>query len=195
MSDEPLAALRAEADAVAALLAEVADDDWARTVHGGWRLDALAGHLAAVLTAVAAPAADEPPRADLDRHDLVAAAPALSGSGPAPPAPREPARVVAEARRDLDALDGDAAVASPLGTVTRGERAAAATLPLVIGHLDAAAALDRPPVATPAAGRIAARICEALLEGPRPRAMGRARLLRAATGRLSVADARFPLLG
>ncbi|MFO8075807.1 MAG: hypothetical protein R6T85_06780 [Egibacteraceae bacterium] len=195
MSDEPLAALRGEAEAVAALLAEVPDEDWARTVHGGWRLDALAGHLAAVLTAVAAPATAVPPRADLDRLALVRAGPALPGSGPAPPAPPEPAEAVAEASRRLAGLDATTVVASDLGAVARGERAAAATLPLVIGHLDAAAALERPPVATPAAGRVAARICEALLEGPRPRAMGRARLLKAATGRLDVADARFPLLG
>lgn len=194
MSDEPLAALQAEADAVAALLAEVADEDWTRTVHGGWRLDALAAHLAAVLTAVGAAATDKAPRAELDRHALVRSAAGLPGTGPAPPPPREPARLVAETSAGLGALDPTARVDSALGPVTRGERAAAATLPLVIGHLDAAAALERPPVATPAAGRIAARICEALLEGPRPRAMGRARLLRAATGRLTVTDARFPLL-
>ncbi len=194
MSDEPLAALQAEAEAVAALLGDVAGGDWARSVHGGWRLDALAAHLVALLNAVRARAADEPARPDLDRHALVRATPELPGSGPAPSPSRQPATRLAEASDGLAALDPTATVDSPLGPVRRRERAAAATVPLVIGHLDAAAALERPPVATPAAGRIAARICEALLEGPRPRAMGRARLLRAATGRLPVTDARFPLL-
>jgi len=81
-----------------------------------------------------------------------------------------------------------------MGPMRLDEYLATRVLELVVHHTDLRAALDLPAVSTIAAARITMDVLEALLGGPRPRNLGRARFIQVATGRSPSDDPRFPVL-
>lgn len=207
----PAASLAAATVALSGAFDGLATADWQRPVHGGGTLSGLAADLAGRLerlAGLAAPAADAGPaqpaaeQADrLDRTGCVRLL-GLPGTATAPAGgaaegqdlalPRLHAAATA-AMTAVDAHAGDTPVTIDGHTAWLADAADATTFAVVIGHIDAAAALEVPALIPPAPGRLAAAICEDALVGLRPRAMGRMRLLKAATGRIAVEDDRFPL--
>ena len=81
-----------------------------------------------------------------------------------------------------------------VGPMRLDEYVATRVLEVVVHHMDVRAALDLPPVATPAAARMTMEILEGLLGEARPRNLGRTRFILAATGRTATDDPRFPVL-
>ena len=196
-------ALDAEARALLATLESAPDGAWSRPALGRWDLAALTAHVARGLERVSGAkpvdAAATIDRWSYFRQPMDAAAIAASAEDRA--AGLADGERLADLRRAADGA-ADAMAAMPPGQVVEArfgpmrfdELVATRVLECAIHHMDAAACLEVPPVITPEAGRLASAICEALLDGPRPRAMGRARFLRAATGRITVDDPRFPVL-
>lgn len=203
-----LEAFEEEARAVEDTLTGVPDDAWQRPGLGEWTIAELVAHLVRAVTRVdayldvevdaAQPVVD---RVSYWRFDLAAEAPAIAARA------REEAAGVAHgvlAQRFAEgwqtsaaragALSPEHLLATPRGPMRLDEYLATRVLELVVHHLDLRAALEQPPVATPRAERLAMQLLESLLGSPRPRNFGRQRFIRAATGRLAVDDARFPVL-
>jgi hypothetical protein len=168
---------------------------------GTWTLGELVGHLVGLagrLDLLARAGTVTGPPA-LDRSSYFAAC-ARTGQGFADPAvaPGEWAQRFGQAwrasARRFETLDPEVVLGTPYGSIVAVEYLATRVLEVVVHHLDVRAALDEPPVTTPAAGRLTLALLESLLEGPRPRNFGRTRFILAATGRIEVADRRFPVL-
>lgn len=196
-------AFEAEAAALLDTLDGAPTDAWSRPALGRWDLAALTAHLARGLRWVsAAEPVDEKPTIDrvsyfrqpMNAEDIAERAEQRAAALDDAERVADLRRAVDESRAALAATPPDAVVEGRFGLMRFDELVATRVLELAVHHMDAAACLEVPPVTTPDAGRMAAAICEQLLEGPRPRAMGRARFLRAATGRLDVDDPRFPVL-
>ncbi len=201
-------ALLAEAAALEASVGQAPADaaDWPGL--GAWTLRRLVGHAMGAVTGQGlAPARADGPleRAEIDRVGFYRRRLALLAQGeddePADPDPGPAsdwagalAAARAEAERALAAADPDALVATRHGAMAQREQVAVRVLEVTIHHLDVRAALALGPEATPSAGRLAQDLLERLLEGPRPRNLGRTRFLRAATGRVGFRDPRFPVL-
>jgi uncharacterized protein (TIGR03083 family) len=202
-----IAAFAEECAAVDATLAGVAAEDWDRPALGEWSVAELVSHLVRVANRidvflqhqVEGPAVHD--RVSYFQFDLAAEAPAIAQRAredAATVTPAElPARFAAAWRASVTraaALPGDHVMATFRGPMRLDEYAATRVLELVVHHMDLRAALDLPPVTTPAAGRLAMQILEGLLGSPRPRNLGRTRFILTATGRLPSDDERFPVL-
>ncbi len=188
---------------------------------GTWSLARLVGHLVAAVTGHGlAPAHGS----DLTSEPLVGAAPDAAGASaeidrvgfyrrhmalveageahepddPDPGPPEQWPVALADARAQvastLATADPAALVETRYGSMTVGEQVAVRALEVTVHHMDLRAALALGPEATPLAGRVAQDLLEQLLEGPRPRNLGRTRFVRAATGRVTFRDPRFPVL-
>ena len=195
--------LETEASALLATLEAAPDDAWTRPALGRWDLAALTAHVARGLRRVsdatrvdAAPTIDrcsyfrQPMEADRIAAQAEEQAAALTDTERLD----DLRRAVDAVGRALATTGPDTVVEARFGPMRFDELVATRVLEVTVHHMDVAACLQVPPVVTPAAGRMASAICEELLDGPRPRAMGRARFLRAATGRITVDDPRFPVL-
>lgn len=209
MLNPELQALRAECTAVDATLATVPSPAWAQTALGSWTLAELVAHLIRQVTRLTAyvdePVEDRSPAVDrfgYYRYDHAALAPGVA------------ARAVEEARKvdaetlpalfaeswrdeaDLAAeLPAERLVATFRGAMRADEYLATRVLEVTIHHLDLRTALDLPPKPTPEAGALVMALLEGMLDGPRPRNLGRVRFLLTATGRIPSDDPRFPLVG
>lgn len=207
MDGPELEALVQECAAAEDTLRGIADDAWTRPALGQWNLSELVAHLVRGVTRVTTylgqgvEGAAEVDRVTYWHFDAEAEAPGVAQRSieeAAEVAPTTwPQRFAGAWRQAVE----DARDAGPQRVLTtfRGpmrldEYLATRVLEVVVHHMDVRAALDLPPVATPAAGRLTMDILEGLLGEPRPRAMGRARFIMAATGRLQVDDPRFPVL-
>lgn len=194
-----LAAFREECEVAEETLGAARDADPSRPGLGEWSLGRLAGHLVGVAGRLDHLAGGEPPAGPprVDRHGYFAAQPAWAVEDPVLPpgewAPRFAGAWRASDRR-FEAMGPAALVASPCGAITAVEYLATRVLEVVVHHMDVCAALDRPRVTTPAAGRLTLALLDGLLDGPRPRNFGRTRFILAATGRIRVADPRFPVM-
>ena len=202
-------AFTGECEAVDRTLADVTDDDWGRPALGVWNLAELVAHLARGVGRVHA-YLDQDPGGEAPACDRVGYY--RLGGGP------EEARAVARRARELAAatrpgalpaaftdawrqsaeraaqLPPDRLIATAHGPMELREYVATRVLETTVHHLDVLRALERPPVATPAAGRLTMALLEGLLGGRRPRNFGRMRFILAATGRLEVDDPRMPVL-
>lgn len=180
---------------------------WARPALGEWDLHRLSVHLTRGMGRIAAylaqPAADEPEkdRVSYFRYDADSVAPAVAARATKEAAelpPEEVAEAFAGAwRASVDAATGlpaDRVMATPFGAMHLREYTATRVLEAVVHHMDVRRALDLPPDPDPDAAEMVAELLEALLEGPRPRNLGRDRFVLVATGRLPHDDPRFPVL-
>lgn len=196
-----------ESQALDETLAGVPAEAWTRQALGQWNIAQLVAHLVRAATRVATyldaevhgdPVVD---RVSYWRYDDAAEAPEIARR-----AVREAAKVDAEtlpalftegwrASAERAAQVGDSHVlATIMGPMRVDEYLATRVLELVVHHTDLRAALDLPAASTIAAARITMDVLEALLGGPRPRNLGRARFIQVATGRSASDDPRFPVL-
>ncbi|MEX0659059.1 MAG: maleylpyruvate isomerase N-terminal domain-containing protein [Egibacteraceae bacterium] len=208
MRGEELDAFEAEAQAIEATLGGMPADAWPRPGLGEWSVAELVAHLVRTATRVDAYHGVEVDahRPDVDRVeyfrvDLEAAAPAIAQRARGEAADVDPctlARRFADGWRASAARAGglaaDHLLATPHGAMRLDAYLATRVLELVVHHGDLRAALDQPPASTPDAQWLTMHLLEALLGSPRPRNMGRDRFIRAATGRITVDDPRFPVL-
>lgn len=211
-----LEAFEEESRAVADTLTDAPADAWQRPALGEWSVTELVAHLVRGVTRVdayldvdiddeyQAAGGREPvllDRVGYWRFDLAGEAPAIA----------ERARQEAEGttpdvlvERFMQGWQTSAAragglppghlIATSRGLLRLDEYLATRVVELVVHHMDLRAALDLPPAATPRAERLTMHLLESLLGSPRPRNFGRDRFIRAATGRLTVEDPRFPVL-
>jgi uncharacterized protein (TIGR03083 family) len=212
VTDSPeLTAFIEECRAAEETLAAVPDEAWAGPGLGEWTLAELVAHLVRAVTRIDAYLDADPGGGDpvCDRVGYFRAT--------ADPAGRDMASVAARARAEAAEVDARELplrfaagwqasaeraarepparlIATIAGPMRLDEYLATRVLEVVVHHGDVRAALDLPPVATPTAGRLTMELLEGLFGGRRPRAMGRARFIAAATGRLAVDDPRFPVL-
>lgn len=210
-----LDAFEEECHAVEDTLADVPTDAWQRPGLGEWTIAELVAHLVRCVTRPDAyldidigetveAGAGEPvmlDRVGYWRFDLAGEAPAIAARAREEAAGTEPALLV---QRFSEGWQTSAAragglppghmLATPRGLMRLDEYVATRVLELVVHHMDLRAALDLPPAATPRAERLTMHVLESLLGSPRPRNFGRDRFIRAATGRLTVEDPRFPVL-
>jgi uncharacterized protein (TIGR03083 family) len=202
-----ISAFAEECAAVDATLAGIEAGDWDRPALGEWSVAELVAHLIRAANRIdvflqqgsTGPAVHD--RVSYFKFDLAAHAPAIAQRAreeAAAVTPAElPARFAAGWRASVTravALPGDHVRATVRGPMRLDEYAATRVLELVVHHMDLRAALDIPPVTTPAAGRLTMHILEGLLGSPRPRNLGRTRFILTATGRLPSDDKRFPVL-
>lgn len=208
MEGTELDALVAECRVTEATLERVKPQDWSRTALGSWSLAELVAHLVRQVSRVTAYAdravpADRPAvdRATYYRYDAASLAPEVAARAVADAAAVEPDTLpaaFAEAWRADAALAAtlppDRLVGSIFGPIRLDDYLATRVLEVVIHHLDVRTCLDLPAAVSPEGGRVATALLESLLNGPRPRALGRVRFLQVATGRIPSDDPRFPLL-
>lgn len=211
-SFEERAAFDAECEAARATLEAAAGepDVASRPGLGEWGLPRLVGHLVGVTRRAAdrlALGAPDAARAEIDRAGYYTRHMALEAAGAFTPAADPdltdpaawPSEFASARQATAQALDdaGDpdtALVDSPNGAMTVREYTATRVLEVCVHHLDVRVALDLPPAPTPQAGTVTQELLERLLDGPRPRNLGRTRFIRAATGRGGYDDPRFPVL-
>lgn len=181
---------------------------WAEPALGSWNLAELVAHLVRGVGRVddyldVAIAADEPAcdRISYWQTDLEAIAPEIAARARAEAAEIDPVtlpeRFATTWRRCVERVEAerpDRVLHTLRGPMRLVEFLDTRLLEVVVHHLDVRRALDLPPATTPAAGRAVVRTLEALLDGPRPRNLGRDRFILAATGRIPSDDERFPVL-
>lgn len=203
-----LEAFECEAIAVDATLSVAPTDAWGRPGLGEWTVVELVAHLVRAVTRVeayldgelveAGPVVD---RVGYWRFDLHAAAPAIASRARDEAGGVVPAELVRRFAQGWRACAARAralpkghVLATPRGPMRLDEYLATRVVELVVHHVDLRTALDLPPSPTALAGSLTVSVLEGLLGSPRPRAMGRDRFIRAATGRLVVEDPRMPVL-
>jgi uncharacterized protein (TIGR03083 family) len=203
-----LEALQAECRRAEATLREVPPDAWTRSALGEWNVHELAVHLTRGVGRLAVyldePVEGEPER---DRVSYFRYDAEEVGRGVAERARQEardlPPERVPESFGEAwctsleraGQLSGAHIMATPFGRMHVQEYAATRVLEAVVHHMDLRRALDRPPDPDPLAATLTAEILEGLLDGPRPRNLGRDRFILTATGRTPSDDPRFPVLG
>jgi uncharacterized protein (TIGR03083 family) len=193
-----------EAERVERTLRNIGPNDWARPGLGEWNLAELVVHLVRQADLMSA-YRDRPlsgATAAVDRFTYYRSAAAMAGDVAA--RAREAAARVdpatlperfAEAwRQSVDAAQAaDTLIETRLGPMRTDDFAATRVVELVVHHMDVRRALDLPPDADPVAARIAADLLEGMLDGDRPRNLGRTRFILVATGRARSTDPRFPV--
>lgn len=209
MDGPELDAFAAECQSIEATLAVLDPQGWERTALGSWCLAELVAHLVRQVSRITA-YADRPvpsgaaavDRRTYYRYDVSAVAPEVAARAVADAAAVDPASLpaaFAEAWRAdaalAAALPADRLLTSIRGAIRLDEYLATRVLEAVVHHLDLRVALDLPAAASPQGGRLVTALLESMLDGPRPRALGRVRFLQVATGRIPSDDPRFPLLG
>lgn len=207
MAPRELAAFAEECTAVDRTLATVTAEDWGRPGLGEWTIAELVVHLLNGATRIDAYLDLDPgeaaacDRVSYFQCDLEAIAPAVAERARQEASsidPGElPARFAGGWRASVDraaALPPEHVLATFRGPMRLDEYTATRVVEMVVHHMDLRMALDQPPGATPAAGHLAMSVLECLLGSSRPRNLGRTRFILAATGRLTSADDRFPVL-
>jgi uncharacterized protein (TIGR03083 family) len=205
MSMREIDAFAREAERIAHTLQRIGPGDWDRPGLGEWTLAELVFHLvrqAEHLTAYR----DHPLSAETatvdrftyyrgaaDLADLIAT---KAREGAAQVDPTHLAERFGEAWRQsvASATTAGALLETSRGPMRTDEFAATRVLELVVHHMDVRRALDLPSDADPVAAKLTADLLEGMLDGDRPRNLGRTRFILAATGRTPSDDPRFPLL-
>ncbi|MGH8898077.1 MAG: maleylpyruvate isomerase N-terminal domain-containing protein [Egibacteraceae bacterium] len=207
MACRELAAFAEECTAIDRTLATVTAEDWGRPGLGEWTIAELVAHLVSGATRIDAYLGRDPgeapawDRVSYFQCDLEAVAPAIAERARQDASsidPGElPARFAGGWRASVDraaALLPEHVLATFRGPMRLDEYTVTRVVEMVVHHLDLRMALDQPPGPTPAAGRLTMSVLEGLLGSPRPRNLGRTRFILAATGRITSADDRFPVL-
>ncbi len=209
MDGPELDAFAAECESLEATLAGVDPQGWGRPALGSWSVAELVAHLVRQVARISA-YADRPvqgtePQVDRRtyyRYDVATVAPDVAARAVADAAGTDltalPAAFSAAWRADAAlaaSLPADRLLTSIWGAIRLDEYLATRVLEAVVHHLDLRVALDLPAATSPQGGRLATALLESMLDGPRPRALGRLRFLQVATGRIASDDPRFPLLG
>lgn len=203
-----LESLRAECERAERTLRSAPPEAWSGPGLGDWDLHELAVHLTRGMARIAT-YLDKPVEGAVtkDRISYFRYDPAEVSAAVAERARREaealpPERVAdafADAWRDsvqrASGLPPDRPIATIFGPMRLDEYTATRVLEAVVHHMDLRRALDLPPDPDPAAAEMVVGILEELLDGPRPRNLGRDRFILVGTGRLPHDDPRFPLLG
>ena len=195
-----------EAERAERTLAAVDPDRWTGPGLGVWTLAELTFHLVRQADRLAAyhdrPVSAEQPA--LDRFAYCRGAAALSadvaarardGAAGIDPATLPAAFADAWRASVAAASAPDALIETVMGPMRTDEFTATRVLEVVVHHMDVRRCLDLPPDADPVAARLVTALLEGLLDGGRPRNLGRTRFILAATGRTAVADPRFPVFG
>jgi len=198
---------QAECARAEATLRGISGDDWQRPGLGEWTLHQLAVHLtrgAGRLAVYLSQPIDGPPvkdRVSYFQYDPEQVAPGVAARAMQEAAELQPADVAdtfaVAWRAGVQAAGEGAAdqiMATPFGPMYVAEYVATRVLEMVVHHMDVRRALDLAPDPDPEAGALVVEILEALLEGDRPRNLGRDRFILVATGRLPHDDPRFPVL-
>lgn len=205
MTASEMDAFAREAERIDRTLHDIGRDAWDRPALGEWNVAQLVWHLVRQADRLDA-YRDRPLSADapaIDRVEYCRRAADLAGDvaaraieGAAGVAPDTLPDLFSDAwRRSLRAAtDPDALIETVVGPMRTGEYAATRVVELVVHHMDVRRALDLPPDSDPVAARLVTDLLEAMLDGPRPRNLGRTRFLLAATGRIPHDDPRFPVL-
>lgn len=203
-----LDALQAECEQVEATLRALPADAWQRPGLGEWTVHQLCVHLTRGVGRLGA-YLDQPvegeavkDRVSYFQYDAAAIAPGVAARA-AKEAEALPPEQVGQAFADVwrdsvakgRAVDAHRVMATPFGAMHVQEYTATRVLEAVVHHLDLRRALDRPADPDPVAADIVTEILEGLLDGPRPRNLGRERFIMVATGRIPHDDPRFPVLG
>lgn len=205
---QELDAFAAEAAATEATILQIEGDQWGRPGLGSWTVAELVAHLVRAADRIDAyldlPVEGSGPvcdRVGYFEFDHLAAAPGVAQRSREDAARTGvgglAAAFAAAWRRTVQRCEGlppDHLLQTFRGPMGLAEYAATRVLELVVHHMDLRQALDLPPAATPEAARITVEVLEGLLDGPRPRNLGRDRFIRVATGRLPSDDPRFPVL-
>lgn len=202
-----LTAFAEECAAVDRTLAMVTAEDWGRPGLGEWTVAELAAHLIRGATRIdahlnldpgGAPAYDRVSYFQFDARRVSPAVAERARQEAAAISTRDlPARFATGWRASVNratALPPEHVIATLRGPMRLDEYTATRVVEMVVHHMDLCMALDQPPAATPAAGRLTMGVLEGLLGSPRPRNLGRTRFILTATGRIPSADARFPVL-
>lgn len=206
MAFSEFAAFAEECAAADQTLALVVAEDWDRVGLGEWTVAELVAHMVRGVTRIAELDLDSGKTPAFDRvsyfqYDARQVSPEVAERA------RRDARKVAPGslpaafasgwRASVDraaTLSPEHVIATIRGPMRLDEYTATRVVEIVVHHMDLRMALDQPPGATPAAGRLAMDVLEGLLGSPRPRNMGRTRFILTATGRIASTDRRFPVL-
>jgi uncharacterized protein (TIGR03083 family) len=194
-----------EAERIERTLRQIGPDDWSQPGLGEWNLGELVFHLVRQADRLAAyrdrPLTDEHPA--VDRHTYYRSVAAMAadvanrtrvGAAQIDPASL-PERFAAAWRRSVASVAAaDTLLETAMGPMRTDDYAATRVVELVVHHMDVRRALDLAPDADPVAARVAADVLEGMLDGDRPRNLGRTRFILAATGRTPYDDPRFPVL-
>jgi uncharacterized protein (TIGR03083 family) len=194
-----------EAERIDRTLHDIGPDAWDRPALGEWNVAQLVWHLVRQADRLHAyhdrPVSPDAPTVDRVEYcrraaDLAGDVAARAIEGAAGVAPETLPDLFSDAwRRSLRAVaDPDALIETVVGPMRTGDYAATRVVELVVHHMDVRRALDLPPDSDPVAARLVTDLLETMLDGPRPRNLGRTRFLLAATGRIPHDDPRFPVL-
>jgi uncharacterized protein (TIGR03083 family) len=193
-----------EAERIEHTLHTIGPDDWGRHGLGEWTLAELVVHLvrqAAHLEVYR----DDPlsaPSATADRvtyylgaADLAASIATRARESAAHVDPTTlPQQFAGAWRRSVgSATTAEALIETARGPMRTDDFAATRVVELVVHHMDVRRALDLPPDADPTAAQLTADVLEGMLDGDRPRNLGRTRFILAATGRTPSDDPRLPV--
>lgn len=203
-----LDALRAECERIEATLATVSADAWERPALGEWSVHKLCVHLTRGVGRLAAylgqpvEGSAVKDRVSYFQYDPAEVAPGVAArtareaeSLPAADVPQAFAAAWRDSVAKASEAGRDRIMATPFGAMHVQEYSATRVLEAVVHHMDLRRALDRPADPDPQAADITVEILEGLLDGPRPRNLGRDRFVLVATGRIPHDDPRFPVLG
>jgi uncharacterized protein (TIGR03083 family) len=207
MAFPELTAFAEECAAVDQTLAIVTAEDWTRPGLREWTIAELVTHLIRGATRIAAyldidsggePIWDRVSYFQFDAQDVSPVVAARARQDAASIAVEDlPAHFASSWRTSVDraaALRPEHVITTARGPMRLDEYTATRVVEIVIHHMDLRMALNQPPGATPAAGRLVMDVLEGLLGSPRPRNLGRTRFILTATGRIPSRDDRFPVL-
>jgi uncharacterized protein (TIGR03083 family) len=194
-----------EAGRIERTLAEVGPGDWTRHGLGEWNLGELVFHLIRQADRLAE-YRDRPlsgDRAVIDRYTYYRTGAAMAadianrtreGAARVEPESLPDSFAVAWRRSAESVATPDALIETVMGPMRADDYAATRVVELVVHHMDVRRALDLPPHADAMAARVVAAVLEGMLDGDRPRNLGRTRFILVATGRTPHDDPRFPVL-
>ncbi len=197
-----------ECQAVETTLGKVTSEDWRRPALGEWSLLELICHLRRGADRILIyldedPGGDAPvvDRVGYFRFDADAAAAGSAQRAREEAAAWDPTMLPSQfatqwraSVRRAEVLPPEHLIATFRGPMRLDEYVATRVLEIVVHHMDVCATLAIPPVSTPHAARMTMALLEGLLGSRRPRNMGRARFIQAATGRIPTEDPRLPVL-
>lgn len=194
-----------EAERIDRTLEGIGPDVWPRPALGDWNLAELIFHLVRQADRLAAyrtrPVSGETPAVDRVSYcrqtgQLAADVSARAIEGAKDIDPTTLPHLFADAwRRSMETVGGaDTLIETVMGPMRTDDYAATRVLELVVHHIDVRRALDLPPDSDPVAARLVTDLLEDMLDGPRPRNLGRTRFILVATGRVPHDDPRFPLV-
>lgn len=203
-----LDALSEECRSISETLGVIQPDDWTRAALGEWNLAELVAHLTGGIDRIRSYLDEPVPDGQLVdpveyfRYDPSAVAQGIAQRARERAADTEPSALPGIFGTTCRAALERASKEPPERVLTtfRGpmrltDYLRTRVLEAVVHHIDVRAAIGLEPASTAAATQITVGILEGLLGSPRPGGMDDSRFILAATGRIPLDDARFPVMG